>query len=193
MSRFDGPVAWLGWLVSLMLGLAWATPALARPVSCAVETNNRQLSAPALCNAVAKALARPVVRIDDARAAPGESLQVIHSDVQWIVIWLVDGKVRAWTRVSKIEVAAPQLHMLVSAAKALASGVPEPAAACVRLDPNAGYKMRSPELTYPWATLRPCRRQMVEVVDPWWLPADADAGAALLLPRRSRCLLATAR
>ncbi|MET0340523.1 MAG: hypothetical protein ABW252_05955 [Polyangiales bacterium] len=157
------------------MALACAGPARAEAPAfkCAVDTNPRQLSAPALCEAVGKALARPVERVDDARRARGEALQVVHSDVQWIVIWRVDGKVRAWTRVSKLEAEAPQLKLLVSAAEALVRRAPKVGARCVRLDPNAGHKMRAPELAYPWAALKPCKPLMVEVVDPWWLADEA--------------------
>ena len=178
MPRCDGRTCWCLRFIALLGALGWAVPAQALPVACAVEATDRQLSAPGLCDALAKVIGRPVVRVEDARATHGESVQVIHSDVQWIVIWLVDGHVRAWTRVSKIEAARRQLHMLVSAAKALAKRLPTAKAACIRLEPNAGHKVRSAELTYPWATLRPCRQRMIEVVDPWWLPADTGAARA---------------
>jgi hypothetical protein len=113
-----------------------------------------------------------VVAIDDAREAKhGDSVQVLRSDVQWIVIWLVQGRVRAWTRVSQMEAADKQLATLVRAASALPDSLPEPPS-CVRLDPNGGYRMRSTDLTYPWAELKPCKRKTIEVADPWWQPGQ---------------------
>ena len=161
------------WLVGCLLAsLPMAASARAQhpAFACSVEASKRVLRAADFCEALGRRLGRPVTPIDDARDAKhGDSVQVLHSDVQWIVIWLVDGHVRAWTRVSQIETAKQQLSMLVRAAIALPRNIPEPHA-CVRLDPYGGYKMRSSDLTYPWAELKPCKQRQVEVTDPWWLP-----------------------
>jgi hypothetical protein len=140
-------------------------------LACAVEGTPRGLRGADLCKALGRELGRPTTMIDDARTTKrGDALQIIAGDVQILVVWLSDGHVRAWTRVSKIEAAADQLHFLVRAARELAKAVPALERECVQLDPNGGRKMRSPELSYPWAELKPCQRRSVEVVDPWWLP-----------------------
>jgi hypothetical protein len=169
--RFLEPALLLGCL-AVFLGrpTAQAQPPPRATLACAVEASKRVLRAASFCDALGRALGRPVTATDDARSVKrGDSVQVLRSDVQWIVIWLVDGRVRAWTRVSLIEPLAQQLSILVRAATALPRGLAE-APECVRLDPNAGYKVRSADLTYPWAELRPCKRKLVEVADPWWLP-----------------------
>lgn len=149
---------------------AHAQPPKRPALGCAVEASKRVLRAASFCDALGRALGRPIAAVDDARTVTrGDSVQVLRSDVQWIVIWLVDGRVRAWTRVSLIEPVAQQLSLLVRAATALSRDLPRPEE-CVRLDPNAGYKVRSSDLTYPWAELRPCKRKLVEVADPWWQP-----------------------
>lgn len=162
----------LAWLLGLTVALGSSGTASAQKakLACAVEASKRVLSRDAFCEALGRALGRPVVPIDDAREAKqGESVQVLQSDVQWIVIWLVQGHVRAWTRVSQIEAADQQVATLVRAASALPRSLPEPPA-CVRLDPNGGYRVRSADLTYPWAELKPCKRKAIEVTDPWWQP-----------------------
>ena len=131
-----------------------ADPAGPRAFKCAVEASSRQLSGPALCEAVGKALARPVERVDDARSVRGEALQVMHTDVQWVVVWLRSGRVRAWTRVSKLETAEPQLELLVRAASALAKRAPAPGTPCVRLDPNAWTQDARCRADVPWAALK---------------------------------------
>jgi hypothetical protein len=161
----------------VLAGPAAAADVAARSLPCAVDGSVRPLRANELCQALRHELGRPLTRVDDARSVRhGEAIQFIHDDVQWVVIWLVDGRIRAWTRVSKVEAAEHQLSFLARAAKALAKTVQagtEPS--CVRLDPNAGHKMRSADLTYPWAELQPCKRQWVEVVDPWWVPSEKPA------------------
>jgi hypothetical protein len=147
--------------------VAKAAPALA----CAVEGTERGVRASELCRALGRELGRSTTLVDDARTTKhGEAIQIIHGDVQWVVAWLANGHVRAWTRVSKIEADEDQLRFLVRAARELAKVSPALQRECVQLDPNGGQKMRSPDLTYPWAELKPCRRRSIEVVDPWWLP-----------------------
>jgi len=165
--------ALLSVLVCPMVGRADEAP---RKLGCAVDGLARLARSGELCRSVGRELTRSVVLVEDARkVARGESVHIIHDDVQWFVVWLVDGRVRAWTRVSKTEGMDDQLRLIGRAARALAKQVVEPERACVRLDPNGGRRMRSPDLTYPWAELRPCGRRLVEVVDPWWLPARVSS------------------
>lgn len=149
-------------------------PSTARkPLACAVE-GSRGLRSDDVCRALGRELARTIVVVDDGRAVKtGDSIQVMHDDVQWSVVWLVSGHVRAWTRVSRTEAADDQLRFLVRAARALMKQAASPSTECVRLDPNGGRAMRAPELSYPWTELKPCARRLVEVPDPWWLPSSA--------------------
>jgi len=159
--------------VAAVLGAAkaHAQAGASTTLACAVEGTPRGLRAADLCKALGRELGRPTALIDDARATKrGDALQIIAGDVQILVVWLSAGHVRAWTRVSKIEAAADQLRFLVRAARELAKAAPAQERECVQLDPNGGRKMRSPDLSYPWAELKPCQRRPVEVVDPWWLP-----------------------
>lgn len=138
-------------------------------LACAVESSARPLRAAELCQKLERELGRPLALVDDARSITrGEAVQLIQDDVHWVVIWLTDGSIRAWTRVSKLEAADDQVRFLGRALRALAKVAKVREPSCVRLDPNAGHKVASPELTYPWAELRPCKRRQVEVVDPWW-------------------------
>jgi hypothetical protein len=173
MRSFSRSHAW-GWAAALVLSLGLggggAAQAPARPFSCAVEGGTRGARSAHLCGALARELKRTVTIVDDARSVTGEAVQIIRGDVLWTVIWLLDGKVRAWTRVSLTEAADDQVRFVVRATEALAKASVAPEPECVRLDPNGGRKMRSSDLTYPWAELKPCKRKLVEVVDPWWLP-----------------------
>lgn len=168
------------WLVTFFALLLLAPRGLAdaRALSCAVEGSARPMRAAELCKALQSELKRPLAAVQDARDVKrGDALQLIHDDVQWTVIWLSAGRIKAWTRVSKVEAEDDQVRFLARAIRALAKAAPQTAeASCVRLDPNGGHKMRSPELSYPWAELAPCTRQVVEVVDPWWLPGAASDG-----------------
>lgn len=176
-------------LSALLLGSpagVMAEAAARRPLSCAVEGSARPLRASELCRVLQRELKRPLSPVHDARSVKrGDALQLIHDDVQWTVIWLSDGRIKAWTRVSKVEAADDQVRFLARAVRALAKAAPQTAEArCIRLDPNGGHKMRSPDLSYPWAELAPCARQVVEVVDPWWLPVTAkDGGPRASAPR----------
>jgi hypothetical protein len=181
-SRAERPRASVWALLQVLLAVSVLTgvsPTFARAVraqatgslACAVEGTPRGLRTADLCKAVGRELSRPTLLVDDARLVKrGDALQVIAGDVQFLLVWLADGRVRAWTRVSKIEAATDQLRFLLRATRELAKVAPAVERECVQLDPNAGRKMRSPDLTYPWAELKPCQRRQVEVVDPWWLP-----------------------
>lgn len=163
------------WLLGSLLCLASEAHAAPPALTCAVEGLSRGVKVHELCQALAQQLGRSVVSVNDAREAKrGEAVQIIPGDVAWTVVWLVDARVRTWTRVSKIEPIGEQVKLLARAARELAKqakAMERPESACLRLDPNGGYKTRSSDISYPWAELSPCKRKLVEVVDPWWLPA----------------------
>jgi hypothetical protein len=165
----------LGWVLSLSL-FALPVQAAAPSLTCAVEGMSRGVKPSALCQALAAQLDRSVVMVTDAREAQkGEAVQIITGDVAWTVVWLVDGHVRTWTRVSKTEPLDEQVKLLARAARELAKqakAIDKTASACLRIDPS---KTRNRDLSYPWAELSPCKRKLVEVVDPWWLPEKSTA------------------
>jgi hypothetical protein len=171
-------VLWVGLYAAVRHAQAEAPAGTAVGLACAVEGTPRGLRTAELCKAVGRELTRPTQLVDDARLIKrGEALQIIAGDVQFLLVWMSEGRVRAWTRVSKIEAANDQLRFLLRATRELAKAAPAVERECVQLDPNAGRKMRSTDLTYPWAELKPCQRRQLEVVDPWWLP-DAVVTAA---------------
>jgi hypothetical protein len=158
-------------MVCLVL-LASTAHAAASSLPCAVEGMSRGVKPDALCQALARQLGREISLIHDAREAKqGEAIQLISGDVDWTVVWLVGGRVRTWTRVSKIDPVGEQVKLLARAARELAEQAKEmdkAAAGCLRLVQG---NTRHPDLSYPWAELSPCKRKRVEVPDPWWLPA----------------------
>ncbi|HEX5661606.1 MAG TPA: hypothetical protein VFX59_30660 [Polyangiales bacterium] len=160
----------LGWLLCSSLFAATAQAGVAT-LPCAVEGMSRGVKPAALCQALASQLERSVVLVSDAReTSKGDAVQVITGDVTWTVVWLLDGHVRTWTRVSKVEPIGEQVRLLARAARELARQAKtlEPAEeTCLRVDPS---KARNPDLSYPWAELSPCKRKLVEVLDPWWVP-----------------------
>jgi acetylornithine deacetylase/succinyl-diaminopimelate desuccinylase-like protein len=163
----------IGWVVALGL-LASTAHAAAPKLPCAVDGLSRGVKPNVICQALAAQLDRNVTLVNDAReAAKGDAVQIITGDVSWTVIWLIDSHVRAWTRVSKIEPVAEQVKLLARAARELAKQAKtvEPGeGTCVRVDPS---RARNPDLSYPWAELSPCKRKLVEVLDPWWVPAKS--------------------
>lgn len=169
-------VGLLAWALCLSRATATAQKPALPGLICGVEGSTRGPRSADLCSALGRELKRTVTLVDDARGAPGDALQIIRGDVQWTVIWLADGHVRAWTRVSQTEASNDQVRFVVNATRALVkagAAMTKTALAndCVRLDPNGDHPMRSSDLTYPWAELKPCHRKVIEVVDPWWLPA----------------------
>jgi hypothetical protein len=166
------------WLLLGSLLCILPTARAAPNLTCAVEGMSRGVKAKELCQALAEQLGREVVLAGDAREAKrGEAVEIIPGDVAWTVVWLVDGRVRTWTRVSKIEPTGEQVQLVARAARELAKqarGLERAESTCLRLDSNAGYKARSSDISYPWAELSPCKRKLVEVVDPWWLRAPGD-------------------
>ncbi|MDB4976656.1 MAG: hypothetical protein JWN48_4997 [Myxococcaceae bacterium] len=170
-ARTGWPLSVLALLAVLLSVAPGAAQAPTRAgLTCGVEGATRGVRRADLCTALGQALKRTVTQVEDARDSSGDAVQIIGGDVQWIVIWLSTGRVRAWTRVSQTEAADDQLRFVVRATEALIKASSPAQQDCVRLDPNGGRKMRSTDLTYPWAELRPCKRRQVEVVDPWWLP-----------------------
>jgi hypothetical protein len=139
----------------------------AGPLSCAIEWRDRQPEPQALCEAIGRTLGRAIQRVDDARAvARGDSVQVLDGDVFWTTIWLRNGKVRSYTRVSKTAAQGKEVAVLTRAIREI-SRMPPKTKGCVRVEPNGGRKMRSPDLVYPWAELRRCKTTKAEVPDPW--------------------------
>ncbi len=165
-------LAWAGCLLVIAASAQAAGPSL----PCAVEGMSRGVKPGALCQALAGQLDRDVVLVEDARETrKGEAIQVITGDVAWTLVWLVDGHVRTWTRVSKVDPLAEQVKLLTRAARELAKQaktIDQSEPTCLRVDPS---KVKNPDLSYPWAELSPCKRKLVEVVDPWWLPAKSNA------------------
>jgi hypothetical protein len=154
-------------LVGLALPVA-AQDAGVSPLRCAVEGATAQLPSKALCDQLGKALGRPVQLVDDARKDKrGEALQIVRDDVQWAVVLLRKGAVRSWTRVSVDDARGREVQFFSRAVRSLLKTAPKGDAPCVRLDPKQRSE-RAPDLVYPWADLKPCVRQVVDVVDPWW-------------------------
>jgi hypothetical protein len=147
---------------------AHAQDAGAAPLRCAVEGNTPQAQAKALCEGLGQALGRPATWVDDARKdKSGESLQIVRDDVQWTLVLLRKGMVRSWTRVSVADAKGQELSFFTRAVRSLLKASPKGNAPCVRLDPKQ-RSARAPDLVYPWGELKPCVRQVVDVVDPWW-------------------------
>lgn len=170
------------WLLGFMAWAAASARAAPPDLTCAVEGMSRGVKGSELCQALAARLGRRTVLVTDAREAKhGEAVQIISGDVAWTVVWLIDGHVRTWTRVSKIEPIDAQIKLLARAARELslqAKGLGRAENSCLRLDPEGASK-RSLDIAYPWAELSPCKRKVVEVVDPWWLPAGRSDPATL--------------
>ena len=161
------------WTLAALALLGLGLPVAAQdagvgPLRCAVDGATPQLSSKALCEQLGKALGRAVQLVDDARKDKrGEALQIVRDDVQWTVVLLRKGAVRSWTRVSVDDARGREVQFFSRAVRALLKTAPKGDAACVRLDPKQRSE-RAPDLVYPWAELKPCVRQVVDVVDPWW-------------------------
>jgi hypothetical protein len=147
-----------------------SAPSPVQALACAVEWRDKAPAPSAVCSAIGRSLGREVRQVDDARAIKfGDSVQVLDGEVFWITVWLRNGKVRAFTRVSKTLAQGKELTVLGNAVRTL-SKTPARQKRCVRVEPNGGRKMRSPDLVYPWAELRRCKAQAAEVPDPWFEP-----------------------
>jgi hypothetical protein len=145
--------------------LAPARPA-AGLLACAIEWQDQKPEPQALCDAIGRTLGRAVKRVDDARAfKQGDSVQVLDGDVFWTAVWLRDGEIRAFTRVSRTAAQGREVAVLARAVREISRIPPKPKG-CVRLDPNGGRKMRA-DVIYPWVELKRCHESRIEVPDPW--------------------------
>jgi hypothetical protein len=148
-------------------GAAVAQDAAGPKLACAVEWQDRAPAPQALCDAIGRRLGRATQRVEDARAVKrGDSVQVLDGDVFWTTVWLRNGRVQAYTRVSKTMAEGKELDVLTRAVQAL-SRTPARAKGCTRVEPNGGRRMRSPDLAYPWVELKRCQTSRPEVADPW--------------------------
>jgi hypothetical protein len=164
---FSSPVVAHAQKVPATGAVAAAMPAGPGALSCAIEWRDRHPEPQALCDAIGRTLGRAVKRVDDARAIKkGDSVQVLDGDVFWTTVWLRNGKVRAFTRVSKLAAQGKELSVLTRAIREI-SKTPLKAKGCVRVEPNGGRKMRSPDLVYPWVQLKRCKATKAEIADPW--------------------------
>jgi hypothetical protein len=136
---------------------------------CAVLGTGSAGRAKALCQAVGRELGQAVSIIDDGRSVRrGEALHIEQGDVSWTVIWLRDGRARAFTRVSAVEAEGREALFLARASRAVKREARKVSRECLRVEPNGGRRMRVAELAYPWAELRTCRAHFIDVLDPWW-------------------------
>jgi hypothetical protein len=148
--------------------MAHAQDAGGAVLRCAVEGNTPKAEAKTLCEQLGQALGRHAQWVEDARHdKSGESLQIVRDDVQWTLVLLRKGAVRSWTRVSVADAKGQELSFFTRAVRSLLKASPKAGAACVRLDPKQ-RSSRAPDLVYPWSELKPCVRQVVDVIDPWW-------------------------
>lgn len=156
--------------LSTLAGSALAQPAAAAPpLACAVEAPNDKPAPAHVCQQLGKVLNRQVRRVDDARKeGRGDAVQIIRDDVQWTVVLLAAGNVRAWTRVSAADAQGQEASFFARAVRVLMRTEPKAAETCVRVVPSEDRSARAPDLVYPWAELKPCVRRSIEVVDPWW-------------------------
>jgi hypothetical protein len=163
-------------LLVLVFGASALTPRLvgaqatqtAKPLRCAVESTMRGITPKTLCEQLGQALGRAMPLINDARKdAKGDSVQIMHDDVQWTLVLLRRGAVRSWTRVSASDARGHEVVYFARALRSLLTAEPKSPSACVRLEPKNPLSGAF-DLVYPWAELKPCERRVVEVPDPWW-------------------------
>jgi hypothetical protein len=106
--------------------------------------------------------------VPDARKeAKGDAVQIMHDDVQWTLVVLRNGAVRAWTRVSVSDARGREVTFFARALRSLLQTEPKTPNTCVRLEPK-NTRSAAFDLVYPWAELKPCEPRVVEVPDPWW-------------------------
>ncbi len=148
---------------------AFAQPPSAAPLRCAVEGETQILANGRVCEALGTAIGRPIIKVRDARkGTPGEAIQILEGDLQWIVVLLKNGQVRAWTRISKTYAQGKELATITRVARTLLSQKLGKNERCVRVEPNGGRRMRGFDLAYPWVELKECATRFTEVPDPWW-------------------------
>lgn len=133
----------------------------------------------ALCRDLGRVLGRPVQVLEEGRKALRAALHIVRGDVDWLVVWLEQGKARAFTRVSSADASGREALFLARAARVLMreaklrdAAEKTHEAGCIRVEANGGVPMRAFDLAYPWADLKRCKLHVVDVVDPWW---DAKA------------------
>jgi len=162
------------WLLSASALLNTTTafaqaPSAGLPLRCAVEGETQIVASGRVCEALGAAIGRPIVKVRDAReTTPGDAIQILAGDVQWIVALLRNGHVRAWTRISKTYAQGKELATITRVARALLSQRLGKNERCVRVEPNGGRRMRGFDLAYPWVELKECAARFTEVPDPWW-------------------------
>ncbi|MFT3927937.1 MAG: hypothetical protein QM778_35745 [Myxococcales bacterium] len=140
-----------------------------KPLACAVVGTGSTERSEQLCLGLGQQLGRHTVLVDDgSNVRRGESIHIVQGDVAWTVVWLKDGSPRAFTRVSAVDAAGREVLFLARASRVLSREANKPTAGCVRVEPNGGRVMRSPDLAYPWVSLKRCRAEVVDVIDPWW-------------------------
>ncbi len=154
--------------LTLLIGVAHVeAQASAGRVGCAVEGGG-EVDADALCRALGRRLNRPVLRVDDARTVKhGRAVQIIGLDVEWIVAWLRNGEVDAYTRISRDFSRGREAEMIARASRALLNKRRAPKKPCVELRRKQRPNMHM-DLAYPWESLKKCTRETPDVVDPWW-------------------------
>jgi hypothetical protein len=175
MKRARSPL-FKSWLLGLgLLGLTLqpaAAEAQAQPAKalrCAVELSPRGLSPKTICAQLGQAIGRSTQLVADARKGKkSDALQIIHDDVQWTLVLLRDGTVRAWTRVSAADARGHEVEFFARAVRSLLKEEPKTPNTCIRLEPKTP---RGFDLVYPWAELKPCEPRVIEVPDPWWTSA----------------------
>jgi|GEM_PF-3886503 len=151
------------------VSLAQDGPGKAKPLACAVVGTGSTERSEALCEGVGNELGRSTLLVDDGNTVRrGESLHIVQGDVVWTVILMRDGNPRAFTRVSLADAAGREVLFLARASRVLMREANKPRQGCVRVEPNGGRVMRSPDLAYPWVNLKRCRTEVVDVLDPWW-------------------------
>jgi hypothetical protein len=139
------------------------------PLACAVVGTGSSDRSLALCNALGAELGRPTLLVDDGSSVErGDSVHIVQGDVSWTVILLRDGAPRAFTRVSAADAAGHEVLFLARASRVLIREANKVSKGCLRVEPNGGRTMRSSDLAYPWVSLKKCRAQVVDVIDPWW-------------------------
>jgi len=148
-------------------GSAFAQAPTSAPLRCAVEAETQILANGSVCEALGTAIGRPILKVRDAReGTPGEAIQVLAGDVHWIVVLLKNGRVRAWTRISKTYAQGKELATITRVARVLLSQKLGKDKRCVRV--GGGQRKRGFDLAYPWVELKECAARFTEVPDPWW-------------------------
>jgi hypothetical protein len=149
-------------------GASAQAPSGGAPLRCAVEDEQEIDRNRKVCEALSRAIGRKLIRVNDARArGAGDAIQIFGGDVQWIVALLKDGRVHAWTRISKTDAQGKALESIARATRWLLTQKLAKTERCVRGEPRT-QRSRSFDVAYPWVELQACATRLVEVPDPWW-------------------------